>query len=79
MVVIWLGALLVILGLLQMAYSTLWTRRLSDPPRSRHGAQDSTLEPPRQGLRFLGFTHNWPGAALFVLGLLILLLGGAFA
>jgi len=78
MIVIWLGALLVILGLLQMAYSTLWTGRLSDPPRSRHGTRDSTLEPPRQDLRFLGLASNWPGIVLFVLGLLLLLSGGAF-
>jgi len=78
MVLIWLGALLVILGLLHMAYETLWSRRLSDPPRSRQGADDTTLEPPRQGLRFLGFGRNWPGAVLFVLGLLLLLWGAAF-
>ncbi|MDZ5699015.1 MULTISPECIES: hypothetical protein [Phyllobacteriaceae] len=75
---IWLGALLVILGLIHMAYVTLWSRRLSDPPRSQHGTDDTTLEPPRQGLRFLGFGRNWLGALLFVLGLLLLLWGAAF-
>lgn len=76
MVLIWFGALLVILGLLYMAFATLWDRRLSDPPRSEHGADDTTLEPPGQGMRFLGLERNWPGAALFVLGLVLLLMGG---
>lgn len=78
MVLIWLGALMVILGLLQMAYATLWSRRLSDPPRSQQSADDTTLEPPGQGLRFLGLERNWPGATLFVLGLLLLIWGAAF-
>jgi hypothetical protein len=75
MILIWLGALLVILGLLQMAYAALWSRRLSEPPRAQLGAHDRTLEPPRQSLRFLGISYNWPGAVLFVLGLALILWG----
>ena len=75
MLAVWLGALLIFCGVVLMATTAIGTRRLSDPPRSQHGADDTTLEPPRQGLRFLGIGRNWPSAGLFLLGAILILIG----
>jgi hypothetical protein len=75
MFAIWLGVLLIFIGVLLMARTAITARRLSDPPRSQHGADDTTLEPPRQGLRFLGIGQNWPAAVLFALGAILIVIG----
>ena len=84
MVIIWLGALLVLSGVLFMAAQAIWRGRLSEW-RSRSTAVGDTLEPrqpgdtlePRQPGAGFGLTTNWPGLALIALGALLLLIGAA--
>ena len=76
MLVIWLGALLVLVGVLFMAAQPLWRGQLSGR-RSRSAAVGAdTLEPRNPGAG-LGLATNWPGLALFVLGAILLLVGAA--
>ena len=74
MLIIWLGALLVVCGLIYMVYEALRRGRLSGTKRSPP-TQDGTLEPRRHGVGFLGLTGNWPGFALMGLGFLLMLVG----
>jgi hypothetical protein len=73
MLVIWLGALLVIIGVVLLASQAIWRGRLSGQGAS---APAGTLEPPRRGMRFLGIDSNWPGIVVLVLGAALLLFGG---
>lgn len=75
MLVIWLGGLLVIVGLLYLAGQTIWYGRMSGATPSRPVSSGTTLEPPRRGVRFLGLGSNWPGIALMALGAILLLAG----
>lgn len=75
MVVIWLGALLVIGGVVYMAAQAIWRGRLSGR-RSRSTAAGDTLEPRERGGGF-GLATNWPGLVLIALGAILLLLAGA--
>jgi hypothetical protein len=75
MLVIWLGALLVIIGVLFLATQAIWRGRLSGQSASSP-APAGTLEPPRRGMRFLGLDSNWPGILLIVFGGALLLIGG---
>ena len=73
MLVVWLGALLVVAGVLQMAYQAIWKGRMSDP-RPHHSATHDTLEPRSSPTAFrLG--ANWPGFALILVGGVLLLVG----
>jgi hypothetical protein len=64
MTLIWLGALLVFVGVLQMAFQPIWRGRLSGTkPRSGR----DTLEPERPASGF-GIKYNWPGLVLVALG-----------
>ena len=67
------GAALIIGGLLFLFTSALG-RRPSDPHQMPQGG--TTLEPRRQGLRFLGISKNWPALAVIALGALLLAFGG---
>ena len=75
MLIIWLGALLVVVGVLLMANQAIWRGRLSGQGTSQ-AAPAGTLEPPQRGMRFLGFGSNWPGLILIVIGCALLLVGG---
>jgi hypothetical protein len=75
MILIWLGALLVFGGMLQLAYQPIWRGRLSGGRRLRSKRSD-TLEPARPGSGF-GIKSNWPGLAMIALGAALLLAGGA--
>ncbi|WP_083338533.1 hypothetical protein [Ensifer sp. LCM 4579] len=68
------GAFLVICGLLYMIAAALSRRRLSKEPDPAVEPRQS-LEPRRQGLRFLGVGRNWPGVVLMFIGALLLLYG----
>ena len=68
--VIWLGALLVIGGVLFMAAQPIWRGRLSKAV----APADGSLEPSRPGRGF-GFKANWPGFAMIALGAILLLAG----
>ena len=71
MLLTWLGALLVISGVLFMAAQTIWRGRLSGR-RFRSRSTSDTLEPQGRGSGF-GLVANWPGLALMALGALLLL------
>lgn len=75
MFIIWLGALLVVCGLIYMVYEALRRGRLSGTERPAPAPKDGTLEPRRHGVGFLGLTGNWPGLALMGAGFLLMLLG----
>jgi hypothetical protein len=76
--VIWIGAVMVVSGMLYMAGAALFQKRLSGPTRTPEGQTRGTLEPSRPGVKFLGLTRNWPGIALFAVGAVLLLFGAAF-
>jgi hypothetical protein len=73
---VWIGALLIIGGVLFTAAQAIRRGRLSVPRQSRPGLAVDTLEPP-PGERSGGFglKANWPGLALIALGCLLLLAG----
>lgn len=74
MPVIWLGALLVLVGILFMVAQPLWRGRLSERRSRSAVAGADTLEPRRPSAGF-GLATNWPGVALVVLGAILLLVG----
>ena len=71
----WLGALLVICGVVQLAWSAINRGRLSDSHTDPLAGR--TLEPSHRGLRFLGLGQTWPGLLLIAIGAIVLL-SGAF-
>jgi hypothetical protein len=73
MLVVWLGAVMIVGGLLYMAAQPMWRDRLSGG-RWRMAAAQPTLEPPRPGAG-LGPKRNWPGRAMVALGALLMLVG----
>jgi dipeptide/tripeptide permease len=70
-----LGALLVLVGLMYMAYQPLRRHRLSGGRRLPPDKPSNTLEPinPAEGL---GLKAVWPGLALIAVGALLLLAAG---
>ena len=77
MVLVWVGALLVLGGVVFMAAQPLLRGRLSGGKRLRSGQASDTLEPQRPAGGF-GIRSNWPGFALVALGAVLLLVGAAF-
>lgn len=77
MFVIWLGALLIIGGLLYIVRQAIWLGRMSGSGQPPSGAGGGSLEPPRSGIRVFDLSRNWPGFAAMALGGMLLLLGGA--
>jgi hypothetical protein len=75
MTLIWLGVLLVFVGVLQMAYQPIWRGRLSGR-MGLHSRPSDTLEPERPASGF-GIKSNWPGIAMVALGAALLLAGAA--
>ena len=75
MLIIWLGALLVLGGVLFLAAQAIWRGRLSER-RSRSAPAGDTLEPRERGRGF-ALATNWPGLVLIALGAILLLLAGA--
>ena len=69
MLLIWIGALLIIGGIVLAAGKVLWKGRLSDPHRIGVG---TTLEP-QGSVRALHPKHHWPSIALVAVGLILLL------
>ena len=74
--ILWLGALLVVCGMLFIARKAIFRDELSEPHASPDEPGGLTLEPHRRGLRFLGLKANWPGMLLMAIGALLLLIGG---
>ena len=77
MLVIWLGAFLVIAGVIFLAKAALDRGRLSGTKEAPADVRDGTLEPQHRGLRFLGLASNWPGLALMAFGAVLLLFAAA--
>jgi hypothetical protein len=75
MLFIWLGALLVICGLLYMMRQAIWRGPLSVSNPRRSTAPEDTLEPRPRGESVFGLARNWPGFALMALGAVLLLAG----
>jgi uncharacterized membrane protein len=73
---IWLGALLVLAGVVYTAANSLSRGRMSEARGRGEASADHTLEPPR-GSRSLSLKANWAGITLIAVGFL-LLLSGAF-
>jgi hypothetical protein len=76
MALVWIGALLVVGGVVFTAAQAIWRGRLSDARPSRSGAASDTLEPQVRSSGF-GLKANWPGLALIALGSVLLLAGAA--
>jgi hypothetical protein len=74
MTLIWLGALFVFVGLLQMAFQPIWRGRQSGTKRLRSGRD--TLEP-QEPTRGFSIKSNWPGLVLVALGGALLLAAAA--
>lgn len=67
------GALLILLGVVVLAVSTIDRGRLSDSHTDPIAGP--TLEPSHKGLRFLGLRQNWPGLLLILIGAITLFVG----
>jgi hypothetical protein len=76
MVLIWVGALLLLSGLMFMAAQPLWRGRLSGG-RIGTAKAGKTLEPPRP-TGGLSIKANWPGLVLVALGAVLMLAAAAF-
>jgi hypothetical protein len=74
---VWIGALMVIVGVLLMAAQPLWRGRLSGVRRTHSAEPSVTLEPERPARGF-SMRSNWLGLALVVVGAVFLLAGAAF-
>lgn len=72
---IWIGALLVVGGLVFLAAPPIWRGRLSGR-RARPAAARDTLEPRQPGAGF-ELATNWPGLVLIGLGAVLLLMRAA--
>ncbi len=71
---IWIGALLVLGGVLFTAAKALGRGRLSGARSTRHGYASDTLEPKGENARF-PLRAIWPGLVLLALGALLLIAG----
>ena len=79
MVLIWLGAVLILIGVVFMALQPLRRGQLSGGQlrggRLRSAQASDTLEP-RRPARGFGLKSNWPGLALVALGAVLVLAAG---
>ncbi|HEX2725325.1 MAG TPA: hypothetical protein VHN20_05860 [Beijerinckiaceae bacterium] len=71
---VWIGALLVVAGVLFTAAQAIWRGRLSGPQRAPSGLARDTLEPPNPAGGF-SLRANLPGLAMIAFGALLLLVG----
>ncbi|QRM28564.1 hypothetical protein [Microvirga sp. VF16] len=72
MVLIWIGALLIVAGIVLAAGQVLWKGRLSEPHRMGPTGSGTTLEP-RERVRALHPKHHWPSILLVALGIILML------
>jgi hypothetical protein len=71
---IWLGAILIIAGVVVTAAPPIWLGRLSRLRRVDSGQASNTLEPNRPA-KGLGLHASWPGLAMIGVGAVLMLLG----
>lgn len=74
---IWIGALLIIAGVVYGAAQALWGGRLSDAGNGRSATTEASLEP-RQSPRSFSLRTHWPAFALILLGAILILTKTAF-
>ena len=72
MTLIWLGALLIIGGVVYMAAQTIMQGRMSRVRPVSPARRGNTLEPERPAMGF-GLSSNWPGLGMIALGAVLLL------
>lgn len=77
MTLIWIGALLIICGVLYMAAQPILQGRLSRLRRVTPARPGNTLEPERPTKGF-GFASNWPGLLMIGVGGILMLFWGFF-
>ena len=77
MLTVWLGAILVFLGLLLMVTHPIWRGRLSTMRQTNSAPASATLEPRKPAAGFDPKEH-WLGIALFALGGILLLVRAIF-
>ncbi len=70
---IWIGALLIIAGVVYAASQALWRGRLSDARRSGTESQRASLEP-QQYPRSFSLMIHWPAIALILLGSILIMM-----
>jgi hypothetical protein len=73
------GALLALAGIVYMAMAAIKRGKLSDPGPNPNDTVQPTLEPQHRSMRFLGLSVNWPGLAMFVAGLALIILSWLLA
>lgn len=71
MLIITLGALCIIAGIIYLGATAIWGGPLSRGRGS--AAAHDTLEPPGRAIAVSGLRRTWPGAALVVIGALLML------
>ncbi|WP_243369588.1 hypothetical protein [Microvirga solisilvae] len=74
---IWIGALLIICGVIYGAALAIWGGRLSDARLDRSSHTDASLEP-RQSTRAFSPRTHWPAFALILVGSILILTRTAF-
>ena len=74
---IWVGALLILCGVVYGAAQALWRGRLSDARRGGTTRAGASLEP-QQSPRSFSFKTHWPAFALILIGGILILTETAF-
>jgi drug/metabolite transporter (DMT)-like permease len=77
MTLIWIGALLIVVGVVLAAVPPILQGRMSRPRPVTPARPGKTLEPDRPG-KGLDPRTNWPSLAMIALGAVLLLAGAAF-
>ncbi len=72
MVLVWIGALLIIAGIVLTAGQMLWKGRLSDAHRTGYTGASAALEPQERARAFHP-QHHWPSNNLVTLGIILML------
>lgn len=79
MTLIWLGALLFVVGVVLTALPPIWRARFSRPrPVVPARPGRPTLEPEAPAAGLNPWRNNWPGLAMIAVGVILMLMGAAF-
>lgn len=77
MTLIWLGALLILVGVVLAAVPPIWQGRLSRLRRVQPTRPSNTLEPERPAKGF-DLQSNWPSYLMIALGAVLMLAAAVF-